>query len=340
MPTPMPKLPALPEMSYADYAKKAESILRTRLSLPQLDQTDYFIREQINRGLIPEKYSQMVRSFIESEEDPNVAVAKLNSALYYSRRLDIPVEAAIANHDLVAKAYWGSVRTPITGWDAITESFDSGLKSYELGNLYAKARDGGMTKELQARIEALEESMPTPDKFKRSLPVEALKMAASSIPYTAAAFGGALLETGLTSLAAYVVPPASLAMAAVGTIAHIIGMAPAARSQGGLEYRDMIQAGMNPQAAKVTSKLSGWIQSAIESDMVKGLFPSPKLWGSIREDSREEDRRGHCEGGLPIPPHRVRHAPRLTDGGGRPRGRDAGRCLHVDPGGGAPVLGN
>jgi len=73
----------------------------------------------------------------------------------------------------------------------------------------------------------------------------------------------------------------ALALAGIKIVASIVGMSPAAKAQTGLEYRDMIQAGLDPKIARIGAPISGWIQTAIESDKVKGLVGYDALGKSL-----------------------------------------------------------
>src|SRR3989339_339749 len=189
MPTNIPELPQVTSLD--DLIKQNEAQLRQRLGLNPLNAQDYLIRDKVDQGYLPEGMEETFKGFMDQSPDPTEALAKLNSAKFYSDAMGIPLQSAIENHDIIAKEWWGQARTPISGWQAIQESFQSGMLSVQLGNLYADSMDG-MTPELQAQIDALEEQMPSPDKFQRTLPIQMLKGAASSLPYTVMAGAGQL----------------------------------------------------------------------------------------------------------------------------------------------------
>ena len=237
-----------------------------------------FIKGQVERGELPREAltNPMYQAYIETEADPFDAVAKLNASKYFSDSLGLDFGSALANYDSISSAWYGQARSPMTAWESIKDSYELGKYSYELGNLWSKKREGTASPEDEARILELENTMPPADRFHRSLPVTILKAAANSIPYSASAMaGGYAGELGATALASLIFPEGALAIGAISTIGRTVGsMAASYNSMAGLEYRDMIKAGMNPNIAATASRWSGLLQSAVESDQVMGLLPS------------------------------------------------------------------
>jgi hypothetical protein len=244
---------------------------------PQTD-TERWMDEQIASGWLPEaaRQDEAYRNYIDASDNPLEAVARLNGAKFFADSMGTDFQTALRDYDAIAEAWYGANQSPISNWEAIKFSFQSGMQSMELGNLWAKKRDGGLSPEEEDRLADLEDSMPPADQIKRSLPVETLKLAASSIPYSVSGavgsgIGGAVAQ-GLASL---VFPEGALAIATIAAIGRTAGsMAANLGSMSGLEYRDMIKAGVNQNVAKVSSLISGGLQSAIESDQIMGLLPT------------------------------------------------------------------
>jgi len=242
------------------------------------------------------------REYIETADDPEAALAKVNAARFYSEALGIGFQEAFDNADVTSRAWWGEAASPVTAWESIKGCWEAGWSSFELGKLWAQARDEGMTDELAARIAGIEESMPPADKFKRILPTQALKGVASSAAYSLNAAPGALASKGVTALAALAVPEATLLIAALGQVASFVtNQAVMKGAAGGLEYRDMIMAGVDPELAKGASKWSGYVQDAIESFSVGQLMPGGRETGLIAKAANKIIGRAGLEGAVRQP---------------------------------------
>lgn len=252
---------------------------RMGLNVPSAD--EMWVRNQVAEGWIPDYHANKLKALLEVEADPDTAIAKLNSSSYLSVQTGLPIETVLANYDDVSLSYWGRRASPLSDFDAIKDSLEAGWKNYRLGLLYARARDRGWTPELQDEIRQWEESMPGIDRIKRGLGAEMLKGAAQSATYSAVSGAGSILATAATTALGMFIPPAGIAMAAISAVARAAGMYATAKSQGGLEYKELLDAGMNERAAATGSLISGWVQALIEEDQFKGLFTSSRLWKSL-----------------------------------------------------------
>ena len=260
---------------------------------------------QVAQGIIaPDQlFDPAYRGYVETAVDPYEAVARLNVANFFANRYSMPVEQTLTNYDSIVKSWYQNSRGPITDWEAIAGAYDAGMKSQELGNLYAQQRDQGDSAELAAKIQALEEAMPPPDKLSRWLPTEIAKAAVGSIPYSATGALAGLAGRGVAgALAALVLPEGALAIGAIATIGGTAAsMAANQASMGGLEYRDMVRSGMNKDLAATASRWSGLLQAAVESDQVMGLLPGAAAKDSLAAATRKVIGEGLLKGSYRSP---------------------------------------
>lgn len=245
------------------------------------------VRQAVRSGILPAiaLYDRQFQEYIESQPNPSEALAKLNSAYFFAKAHDIPLEKAIEDYDAIAQAWYKENRTPISVWESIRASFQGGMQSMEEGDLWARIRDGKATERDRARLLEIEQNRVPQDLLQRSLPVEILKAAVASIPYSATGLAGSVAggaagtAVGTAAVAAasnllqVSIPGSAVAIAAIAAVGRTLGsMAATSKSMGGLEYKEMIQRGINPKLAATASKWSGLLQAAIESDQIMGLL--------------------------------------------------------------------
>ena len=272
--------------------------LRKRMQIPEATPEYEQRLSAVLAGRLPEEamIDARYQDFIDKSSDPAAAIAQLNCTKFFSDSFGIPFDEAAANYSRISKEWFGQAASPITTWESIQNDYQAGLYNWEVGNIWARKRDGTATPEDDKRLAELEADPPAVDKLTRSLPVQALKWAAQSVPYTAAgmlgvAAGGAV-GMGLSALAEIAFPEASLAIASIRILGKALpsltkigatagSMAATYGSQGGLEYRDMLKAGVNPEIAKWGSRISDLLQQAIESDEIMGLLPGKAARGSL-----------------------------------------------------------
>jgi hypothetical protein len=260
---------------YSSRIDELENQSRSLAGLPALDDYDRLVEKLRNSGAIPGAQSQAFHDYLANQEDPNAALAKLNAATFYAQRLDMSVPEAMANYDSIQKAWWGQARSPLTDWDAIKDQFTTARLSQDLGAYWAKARDEGMTPELQQQIDEVEAQMPPPDRIQRGLPATILKAAAGAIPAVIGFTPGALAGGAVKGLVLSAFPEASLLAGALAFGAQTVtNLAAMKGATGGLEYREMVKAGINPAFAATASRWSGFLQDSLMSDVVKAKLPS------------------------------------------------------------------
>ena len=95
-----------------------------------------FVRGQVEAGRLPREAlsNPLYRAYIDQEEDPFEAVAKLNASKYFSDSLGMDFSAALSNYDNLSSAWFGSARSPMTAWEAIQDSYELGKYSFGLSN--------------------------------------------------------------------------------------------------------------------------------------------------------------------------------------------------------------
>lgn len=244
-------------------------------------------------------HDQAYRDYIEANRDnPVEAVARLNGAQFFSDREGIPFQQALQNYDMISKAWYGNSATPITAGEAIANGWKQALADNELNSLWIKKAERKATAEDLARLADLEDNLPPADKYERWLPTQALVAAAQSIPYSAGVMAGSVAgDLAVKGLATLLFPEGSLAIAglqvfgkvlaakrvinvgkAVGVAAKVGGglggIAAGYQGVAGLEYRDMVKAGMNEDIAWRHAQWSSGLNSAVESLSVMDLLPT------------------------------------------------------------------
>jgi hypothetical protein len=286
-PPPDEALPVGSDQSADQAMQSAQNDRYKLLGIPQKTDSERLVDQAQLTGQLPDDgRDELYKNYIEHSKDPMEAIAKLNIAAFLSEEKGVTFNEAMVNQEAIAADWYKEGRTPVGAWEAIQGCWESGKLYFELGNLGADVRDNGMTPELQAKIDAVKGSLPPPDRIQRLLPTTMLKLAAQSIPYSAAALAGNtaghLAGVGVGKLAALAIPGAAVPIATLATVGRTIGgIAATSRSMGGIEYLQMIEDGMNPESARVGSIISGLLSAAIESDSVMGLLPTSAAKNSL-----------------------------------------------------------
>ncbi|MCQ2125092.1 MAG: hypothetical protein MJZ25_13005 [Fibrobacter sp.] len=220
----------------------------------------YFVPLNTNEREVIQSYLATA-STPEEAEDMRYNVA---SAIQYSKWLDIPLEEAYSNLSALNTQYIGGsdTKTPKSNFIAVSDNFNIGmlqLKRNDIGKKLMEAENNGYgtVNELRNELAELDAKISAySDEQARSLPIEALKTAAMSAPFT---------TKGIMAQAA-----GSLLLGPIGGI--VAGTLTSYDAMVGEEYLNLTADGHDPQLSKNIASVSALFQGMVES--LDGLQPA------------------------------------------------------------------
>lgn len=207
---------------------------------------------------------------IEASDNPEETRERFNAAMLYAKLFDKPLTDTYENLETYNQVWLGKAFTPKTDVKAIADSMALGMASMEYNTLGARLKAaGGEDPEIEAQLaEALKKMEKLQDNVPRPWYVEAVKMGAQSLPYTALAAGAGIATAGLGAAMVGTAGGSAALMAAVKAGASIAGSGAASYAMmEGAEYADLRAQGVRHDIAAPVSSISALIQAGIESSL-------------------------------------------------------------------------
>ena len=230
-------------------------------------------------------------SQIKDKSQAEAMEIRMATALSFSRNLDIPFSAALANLDTIAKEWNGmEYRPTATNYRSILNSFSAGKLSYqrgELGNRLKNTSDEAERQallqqavQMDAELQGLQDDIPRP--WYVDIMRSTGETAFFSLTGIASnALGGGVVKGALAGLGAlgFALSP-GLATAIVAGGATLGGFVNSASVEGGNSYIDMLLNGVEEPVARVVSDFYGAFAGAVEVGLDAFLGPVSKLLGA------------------------------------------------------------
>lgn len=207
---------------------------------------------------------------VESSDNPEDTRERFNAAMLYSKLFDKPITDTYENLESYHSAWIGKSFTPKTSVKAIADSMALGVASLDYNNLGARLKAaGGSDPEIEAQLaESLKKMERLQDNVPRPWYIDAVKMGAQSLPYTAIAAGAGIATAGIGGAIAGSAGASAALMAAVKAGASIVGSGAASYAMmEGAEYADLRAQGVRHDIAAPVSSISALIQAGIEASL-------------------------------------------------------------------------
>jgi hypothetical protein len=180
---------------------------------------------------------------------------RVATAVQLSRLYEIPFESAYKNMDTILEATYTEKKIPKDAFKAVSDSFALGTNQVKLSALGVQLMAHEVGAEERNKIcqeiqQIKADNLTLQDGVTRNMFLEGVKGFGESWLFTASAAGAGALG--------------SLATPAVGVIA---AAAVSATQMAGLEYVNLLDAGIDPDTAKTVAVASGAIQGVIEATL-------------------------------------------------------------------------
>lgn len=253
-----------------------------------------------DQGLDEDTINRFQKMALDSD-DPEAMEGDMLSAIAFSRNLGISVTDAYNNLDSLMDAqFFNPQQRGKTTWKAINDSFALGELTTQRGELGYKLMslnpDSDEYKSLMAELQNLNAEIEArQDYLPRNWATTILKYTGNTVPYTmksttAGLAGQTLVQGALTGIAAASGINTALAagtgmLAATGVGLPIAGMIATAglianrigsfqygtRIEGGNQYLDLLEQGLDHKTASKVSYLHGMISSGIEQTLESAI---------------------------------------------------------------------
>nr|DAT34135.1 MAG TPA: chromosome segregation ATPase [Caudoviricetes sp.] len=252
------------------------------------------------QGLDEDTINRFQKMALDSD-DPEAMEGDMLSAIAFSRNLGISVTDAYNNLDSLMDAqFFNPQQRGKTTWKAINDSFALGELTTQRGELGYKLMsldpDGDEYQSLMAELQNLNTEIEArQDYLPRNWATTILKYTGNTVPYTmksttAGMTGQTIVQGALTGIAAVSGINTALAagtgmLAATGVGLPIAGMIATAglianrigsfqygtRIEGGNQYLDLLEQGLDHKTASKISYLHGMISSGIEQTLESAI---------------------------------------------------------------------
>ncbi|MFA4972523.1 MAG: hypothetical protein WC683_07900 [bacterium] len=276
------RLPAMPTLA---------AVRQTDAEEPRLPDWNTNREPEIARlqsTLLP--YTKLVETVLQTSAKPDEDLDKIVSSAFLADALGIPFPEVYDHHDAVAEEYWGRTMPAKSARTAIADSWTTANLQSQIGMLASRQMMGDDSPEIEQQILELEAKLPDPDTIRRSLPVQAFKAAANLAPFmlnnwkyaAPKAAAGAAAVTGAVALTG-----AEVALPAVFASWFIRGMAMGSaaysfQTEGGLQYRTLIQAGIPKDVARNVSMPVGAVNAALEMVQLYNIPGVKQLLSAVK----------------------------------------------------------
>jgi hypothetical protein len=226
---------------------------------PEWQESEVVEQAKAVRRMLP--YDDLMQEITRSSKDVPGDIDKLHASVFIADRLGLDASRVMENWDSVATEYWGRTMPPKTAATAIGDMWKSADLDSQIGMLSHRQMMGDTSPELEKQIASLEAQKPSPDAQRRSWPVELFKSSAAVAPYmvnnwkwaaprVAASAAGAAAVAGAMSGGSAILPTFGVWFARGMVLG---GGAYTFQVEGGLNYRNLIKLGIDPDLARRAS---------------------------------------------------------------------------------------